>query len=107
MIRRIVFVGVLLSASAAARGQAAPPTRGQLLYENHCIACHSTQMHWRERRLVSDWESLLAQVRRWQGVAHLNWSDGDIEAVARHLNEHIYRLPRPDHRAAGRRPSPG
>ena len=71
-------------------------SRGQLLYGTHCIECHTAQMHWRARSRVRDWASLKAQVRRWQGEAGLKWTEDDIDAVARHLNETIYRLPRTD-----------
>ena len=76
---------------------AAPPApaRGQLLYETHCIACHTTQMHWRAQRRVTDWAPLVAQVRRGQGDARLGWSEADVDAVARHLNDTIYRLAAP------------
>jgi mono/diheme cytochrome c family protein len=82
-------------AATAFTAQAAPeaPTRGELLYTTHCIACHNSQMHWRDQRLATDWASLRAQVRRWQGVANLGWSDDDILEVARHLNNRIYRYP--------------
>ena len=79
---------------AAAQAQpAAPVSRGQLLYDMHCIACHTTQMHWREQKQVTDWPSLTFQVRRWQASAQLNWTEADIDDVARHLNDSIYRLP--------------
>ena len=68
------------------------PTRGELLYTTHCIACHTTQMHWRDQRLATDWLGLQAQVRRWQGVAKLGWTDDDILEVTRHLNDRIYRF---------------
>jgi mono/diheme cytochrome c family protein len=68
--------------------------RGQLLYETHCVACHDRQMHWREQRLATDWTSLLAQVRAWQGREQLGWNDEDIAAVAGYLNDTIYRHPR-------------
>jgi hypothetical protein len=71
------------------------PTRGRLLYETHCIACHNTQMHWRDARIVRDWPGLAAQVRGWQARAKLEWSDADILEVSRHLNSTIYRLPQP------------
>ncbi len=76
-----------------------PPTRGQLLYSTHCIECHSTQMHWRAQRQAIDWESLKAQVRRWQATADLRWTEADITEVARHLNETIYQFPQPEERA--------
>lgn len=68
-------------------------TRGELLYTTHCIACHTAKMHWRDKRQATDWESLKAQVRRWQATAGLRWSEGDIAEVARHLNDTIYRYP--------------
>lgn len=66
--------------------------RGELLYSNHCGACHTAQMHWRAARAATDWSSLVAQVRRWQGVASLGWSDADVDDVARYLNENIYHF---------------
>ena len=69
-------------------------TRGELLYSTHCIECHTTQMHWRAQRKAVDWDTLRFQVRRWQGVVNLGWSDTDIDDVARYLNDTIYRFPR-------------
>ncbi|MEO8302560.1 MAG: cytochrome c [Betaproteobacteria bacterium] len=68
-------------------------SRGALLYETHCIACHDAQVHWREDRLATDWASLSAQVRRWQANTGLQWTDDDIAAVVRYLNTTIYRFP--------------
>jgi len=71
-------------------------TRGELLYSTHCIACHSTKIHWRENKLASDWSSLQSEVQRWQGIARLGWDNEDIENVARYLNATYYRYPMPD-----------
>jgi mono/diheme cytochrome c family protein len=71
-------------------------TRGELLYSTHCIFCHSAQVHWREKKLVTDWTSLQSQVRHWQGVSGLGWSNEDIAEVARYLNALHYRYPTPD-----------
>lgn len=87
-----VSLALLVAASASAQQ---PGARGALLYENHCGACHTTQMHWRNNRAATDWASLRALVRRWQGVAQLNWSDEDIDEVARHLNGRFYRFEEP------------
>lgn len=92
-MRPLSFVLAALAA-ASVHAQEAEPARGQLLYGTHCIECHSTQMHWRDQRLARDWGSLVVQVRRFQGIAGLDWSAEDIEAVARYLNETIYRFPR-------------
>jgi len=69
------------------------PGRGQLLYATHCIACHTEQVHWRDRKAASDWPRLKQEVRRWQAAARLGWTEVDIVAVARYLNETIYHLP--------------
>ena len=84
------MVWVLACATAAAQEQ---PTRGRLLYTTHCVACHNSQVHWRDRRLATDWESLKQQVRQWQARLVLGWSDDDIVEVTRHLNDTIYRYP--------------
>jgi hypothetical protein len=81
----------VLAASVHAQGTA--PSRGQLLYETHCISCHSTQMHWRDQRLARDWGTLKFQVRRFQDISGLGWNDDDVDAVARYLNDTIYRYP--------------
>lgn len=80
---------------AAVAAQAQPADRGRLLYENHCIECHSTQVHWRDQRLARDWYTLEIQVRRFQALARLDWSEEDIRAVSQHLNDTIYGFPLP------------
>jgi mono/diheme cytochrome c family protein len=64
--------------------------RGQLLYLTNCNACHTTQIHWREQKLVTDWNSLLQQIRRWQRIADLKWSEEEINDVAHYLNTLFY-----------------
>ena len=105
-VERAAWGVVLLVLPLCATAQTdAQPSRGRLLYDNHCIACHDTQVHWRDAKIVTDWASLKAQVRRWQAAAYLNWSDDDIDAVARHLNDAIYRMP-PAARMVGAAPPP-
>jgi mono/diheme cytochrome c family protein len=69
--------------------------RGELLYSTHCAACHSVQIHWRAKRLTTDWLSLKAEVRRWQGIAGLGWSDDEMEDVAWYLNAVYYQFVAP------------
>ena len=95
-MRRFLLACLVLAAVAPpAIGQARDVSRGRLLYDNHCIECHTEQMHWRTLGAARDWDTLRAQVRRWQGEARLQWSEDDIDAVARHLNDTIYGFPRP------------
>lgn len=92
------LLGVLapaLSAHAQAPAQAPAQSqgRGELLYSTHCITCHTTEMHWRDKKAAIDWTSLMFQVRRWQDASGLGWSESDVEAVSRYLNERFYRYP--------------
>jgi mono/diheme cytochrome c family protein len=86
-----VVLGTLVGPVAAQGPPAAD--RGELLYAIHCIACHNEQLHWRDGKVARDWPRLKAEVRRWQAAARLRWSEDDIVAVARYLNETVYHLP--------------
>jgi mono/diheme cytochrome c family protein len=90
-----IFVAFGISAAVAAQ-QERDVTRGELLYSTHCIACHTTQVHWRDRKLATDWTSLQAEVRRWQDVSGLGWNNQDIAQVTRYLNALHYYYPAPD-----------
>jgi len=85
-----VLAGMLEPAHAAADTD---ESRGEMLYSTHCIACHTTHVHWRDKRLATDWPSLEKQVRRWQHNTGLSWSDEDVSAVARYLNALYYHFP--------------
>ena len=80
---RLVMVLLWVLAAGGAVAQSSPqapppPSRGQLLYANHCQACHTVQLHWRDRKQATDWRSLKEQVRRWQAAGQLDWSEADI-----------------------------
>jgi len=91
-----LFVAAVASWSATAQSPAElARSRGELLYATHCIACHTTEVHWREKRLATDWASLLQQVRRWAANAGLGWSDAEVDEVARYLNSTLYRYSAP------------
>ena len=87
---------VCLIASIATTAYSEPTiemSRGELLYSTHCIACHTTKVHWRDKRLVTDWQSLNNQVRRWQESISLNWNADDVAVVSSYLNAVYYHLP--------------
>ena len=81
----ISFVWLINPAGVNAQQEKAI-SRGELLYATHCIACHNTEIYWRDKQLATDWLSLKAQVRRWQNIEGLGWRDDDITLVARYLN---------------------
>lgn len=109
---RAAALACLALSCAACGTQTAPPaevagadaSRGRLLYETACIACHTTQAHWRDRSIVKDWGSLVGQVGRWQQVAGQGWSAAEIHDVAAYLNGRFYRLPCPQPGCSGRPP---
>jgi mono/diheme cytochrome c family protein len=93
----------LLLVSVLAIGQPTPKgnePRGELLYSTYCVTCHTTQIHWREKRLAENWTSLAAQVRRWQANTGLSWSEDDILEVTRHLNALYYHFPETGNRVS-------
>lgn len=98
MLRKSIFavLAICFGNIAVAGAQTIPePQRGELLYSNHCIACHSTQIHWRDKKLAKDYQSLLAEIGRWQKLGGLGWNDEDISVVARYLNTLHYHYPAP------------
>ena len=82
----------MLLCALAPDASAQAESRGQLLYSTHCVACHTSQMHWRDHKLAIDQASLRAQVKRWQATAMLAWTDSDIAEVTRYLNERYYHF---------------
>jgi cytochrome c553 len=93
--RNLLGAALVLAGAHAFAPAAGAQTRGELLYTTHCQTCHTAQMHWRDKKLAKDWDSLQAWVRFWQGNAQLGWSEEDIAQVARHLNAAYYRFPVP------------
>jgi hypothetical protein len=51
-------------------------------------------MHWRDNKMATDWNSLEAQVRRWQAANMLQWNEDDIGEVTRYLNDSYYHFAR-------------
>jgi mono/diheme cytochrome c family protein len=90
-----------LTGAPAAAQTAATPSRGELLYDTHCKACHREQVHWRDKTLATDWQTLREQVRHWQASALLGWSEADIVEVTRFLNDAHYGFQRVADQRAG------
>jgi len=67
--------------------------RGAMLYDNHCLECHTQQVHWQKKKMVTDWQSLIPQVDRWQRASGLDWNNADIEVVSSYLNGKYYHYP--------------
>ena len=101
---RLIGSVLLIGVAIVAQAQSSPAnSRGELLYATHCIGCHTTQVHWREKKLATDWASLATQVERWQKNANLGWNGEDVDAVARYLNAAYYHFPLPSAKPVGER----
>lgn len=85
----VLLILSCVQVTAYAEGKYIEP-RGQLLYSTHCNVCHTSQVHWRDQKQVTDWNSLMMQVRRWQNIAGLGWSENEINDVAFYLNGMFY-----------------
>lgn len=81
------------SAAGAEPRAAVDVLRGGELYGTYCIACHTAQVHWRDKRIVQSWEDLRYQVARWQKIAGQSWSREEIDDVAAYLNRTFYEMP--------------
>jgi mono/diheme cytochrome c family protein len=87
--------------------QATPPpgmSQGELLYTTHCVGCHTTEVHWREKKIAKDWRTLVAEVRRWQKNIKLSWGNEEIGAVAHYLNGAFYHFQEPEEKKIGNAP---
>ena len=65
-------------------------------HDTYCIACHTTSVYTRDDRLASDYDSLRAQVDRWQSTISLSWSKEEIDQMASWLAKNYYQMPCPD-----------
>jgi mono/diheme cytochrome c family protein len=83
------------AAEPEAPAPVADDQRGRLLYDTYCIACHTTQAHWRDKHIVKSWADLLYQVTRMQSNAGQEWGTKEIIDVAAYLNERFYKMPCP------------
>ena len=94
-IAMVVTVTAVILAATLLAGQSAgvADSRGELLYSTYCIGCHTTQIHWREKKLATDWGSLKSQVRRWQENVAPGIAEEDSAAIARYLNDRCYHFP--------------
>ena len=64
--------------------------RGEKLYTNHCLSCHESIVHVRERRSAKNLDAIRGAVTRWSKELELKWSSRDVEDVVLYLNLRYY-----------------
>lgn len=96
MARAVVialFAVVSLAAAAAGWGAESPNLeRGRALYENHCVVCHTAQVHRRVQRLPIGEDDLRFIVAVWATQQGLRWSREEIDDVVYFLDRVHYRF---------------
>ena len=65
---------------------------GKKLVDEHCYACHGTDVYTRDNRRVTSRSGLSAQVQRCELALNLNWFDDDVENSAEYLNLEFYHF---------------
>lgn len=68
-------------------------SRGQLLYQNHRIRCHTSVVHVREKRRADSLAAIESWVRRWSTEEKLGWGNEEVVEVVDYLNQRYYRFP--------------
>jgi mono/diheme cytochrome c family protein len=65
-------------------------TRGEMLYTNHCLNCHESIVHVREKRSAKNLDAIRDAVNRWSQELELKWSSREVEDVVLYLNLRYY-----------------
>ena len=86
------LVAMLATIVFGVTGVAAEDDPAQTLHDTYCIMCHDSQVYTREGRTAHDYDSLRAEVQRWQGNVSLNWSDEQIDMVSAWLARRHYKM---------------
>ena len=73
---------------------AAVESRGQLLYEDHCQACHTSVAHVRETHKARTLKDLEYWVTHWSDELKLPWGADEVRDVVDYLNVRYYKFER-------------
>lgn len=68
------------------------PSRGQMLYENHCMSCHESVAFIRDNHRTLSLVALWGRVSYWADYLRLRWGKQDVEEVVTYLNNHYYHF---------------
>lgn len=89
---RALASALILCASVAPARAETGVSRGEALYANHCVACHTCQAHTRRNPLVKNMGELVQQVDRWQANQKLGWTSDERAVVVEYLNRTFYKF---------------
>jgi hypothetical protein len=72
--------------------QVPDPSRGRALYENHCVVCHTSQVHARVNRIAISRAEVREIVENWQAQQKLVWSAQEVDDVVEFLSRTRYQF---------------
>lgn len=91
----VLFQTPIVSAAAADLTTPAMKfERGRVLYERHCIECHTPGIHRRPDRLPMTVDELRGLVDTFRRVQSLGWTPEEVDDVVEYLNVTRYRFTR-------------
>lgn len=96
--RTIRFPSLLLIAAftlSTGTAVSADLERGQSLHDTHCRMCHDSVAYKRDKKIADTYETVRAQVVRWQKNTSLRWTEADIDNVTAYLAKTYYKIPCP------------
>ena len=64
--------------------------RGRLLYENHCLTCHESQVHIRNNHTAQSIGDIYREVTRWSEALELAWQSSEFKDVSHYLYRSFY-----------------
>jgi Raf kinase inhibitor-like YbhB/YbcL family protein len=64
--------------------------RGRLLYDNHCLTCHESQVHIRHNHKVRSLEGVFRETARWAEELQLSWQASEFQDVSHYLYATFY-----------------
>lgn len=67
-------------------------SRGQLLYEHHCLKCHESNIHILEGNKARNVEDVKGWIVKWQAYEKLNWDQDAINAVTEYIVKRYYKF---------------
>ncbi|MEO8145796.1 MAG: hypothetical protein ABI654_16425 [Betaproteobacteria bacterium] len=85
---------IVLLLMLAAPAWAQDATRGKLLYDTHCVACHYERIHKRDpaRSLVRTVTQLRLEVAQRAANTGQRFTLADLDDIAEYLNRTHYKL---------------
>jgi len=83
---------VMIAASTCPTWAESEFLRGEALYRNHCVACHTCKAHSRQAPSVKNRDELAREVDRWQANLRLGWKPEDRGAVVDYLDSAFYKF---------------